>query len=51
MKLEEIRKVVSVGVSIFSDSLKRQGVDVIDIEWSPPAEIEEDLKRILDKLM
>ncbi|MCS6783764.1 MAG: hypothetical protein RMI43_07430 [Candidatus Caldarchaeum sp.] len=51
MKIEEIPKVLCIGVSIFSDSLKRQGVEVVDVDWSPPAEIEQDIKDILDKIM
>lgn len=51
MKIAETKKVLCIGVSIFSESLRRQNVEVVDVEWSPPAEVEEDLKEILDKLL
>lgn len=51
MKIESINKVLCIGISILSDSLRRQGVEVVDVEWHPPMEIEEDLKKILDKLL
>ncbi len=47
----ENRKVLNIGLRIFAEELRRQGVDVVEVEWTPPLEIEEDLKDILDKLL
>ena len=47
----ESRKVLNVGLRLFAEELRRQGVEVIEVDWSPPPEIEEDLKDILDKLL
>ena len=47
----EVKKVLNVGLTLFAEELKRQGVEVVEIDWSPPAEIEEDLKDVLDKLL
>lgn len=47
----ESRKVLNVGLKLFAEGLRRQGVEVVEVDWSPPPEIEEDLKDILDKLL
>jgi deoxyribodipyrimidine photolyase-like uncharacterized protein len=47
----ESRKVLNVGLRLFAEELRRQGVEVVEVDWSPPPEIEEDLKDILDKLL
>ncbi len=47
----ENRKVLNVGLRLFAEELRRQGVEVVEVDWSPPPEIEEDLKDILDKLL
>jgi hypothetical protein len=46
-----VRRVLAAGVSIFAESLRRQGLEVVELDWSPPAEVEKDLEEILDKLM
>ncbi|MEM2747110.1 MAG: hypothetical protein QXJ55_07765 [Candidatus Caldarchaeum sp.] len=51
MRLEDIKKVLCIGVAIFSDSLRRQGLEVVDVAWSPPVELEKDVKDLLDKLL
>ena len=43
-------KVVNVGVEIFADELRRQHVDVVRVDWQPPAGGDEELLRLLDKL-
>jgi hypothetical protein len=45
------KRVIAVGAAIFAESLRRQGVDVVEVEWAPPQEIERDLKDILDKIL
>jgi hypothetical protein len=46
-----VRRVLAAGVSIFAESLRGQGLEVVELDWSPPAEVEKDLEEILDKLM
>lgn len=43
-------KVINIGVKIFYDSLREQGVKVIHVDWRPPAGGELDLAKLLDKL-
>ena len=47
----KVRRVLAVGVSVFAESLRRQGLEVVELDWSPPVEVEKDLEDILDKLM
>ena len=51
VRILENRKVLNIGLSLFAEELRRQGVEVVEVDWSPPLEIEEDLKDILDKLL
>jgi hypothetical protein len=51
VRILENRKVLNIGLSLFAEELRRQGVEVVEVDWSPPKEIEEDLKDILDKLL
>ena len=43
--------VINVGVQNFADSLSKQGVDVIHIDWSPPAGGDEQMMGLLDTLL
>lgn len=43
-------KVINVGNPNFKEDLARQGVDVIDLDWQPPAGGKKDLIEALDKL-
>jgi hypothetical protein len=42
---------VNIGIRDFGESLRAQGADVVDLEWSPPAEGDAELLAILDKLL
>jgi len=42
---------INIGVYDFADSLKIQGVEVIHINWTPPAGGDPDLIELLDKLL
>lgn len=42
---------VNVGVRDFAEGLRAQGAPVIEVEWSPPAEEDEELLRLLDKIL
>ena len=43
-------KVINVGVEIFYSDLKKLGVDVIQVEWKPPAMGDERLLKIIEKI-
>jgi FdrA protein len=43
-------KVVNVGLGLFAESLRTQGVDVINVDWQPPAGGKQHLIDILDRL-
>jgi len=42
--------VANVGVSDFSDSLAAQDVPVIQVDWTPPPKLDDDLTRLLEEL-
>jgi len=43
-------KVVNVGLELFADSLRAQSVDVVSVDWQPPAGGKQKLIEMLDKL-
>lgn len=43
-------RVVNVGLGIFAESLREQGVPVIDVEWQPPAGGDPELLDLLERL-
>ncbi|NLC10816.1 MAG: fdrA domain protein [Firmicutes bacterium] len=43
-------KVINLGLLNFADSLKAKGVEVVHVRWSPPAQGDENLLSLLDKL-
>lgn len=42
--------VINVGLQAFADDLKSQGVDVIEVDWKPPARGNPQLAKLLSKL-
>jgi N-dimethylarginine dimethylaminohydrolase len=38
VRILENRKVLSIGLSLFAEELRRQGVEVVEVDWSPPKE-------------
>jgi FdrA protein len=42
---------VNLGLREFAESLQSQDVDVIHVEWSPPAEGDEEIGELLDRLI
>lgn len=42
--------VVNVGSSWFADALAAQGVDVVHVDWRPPAQGDDELRELLDSL-
>ena len=48
--LEDPLKVVNIGLEGFARELKLQGVEVIQVDWSPPAGGDPKLAALLSKL-
>ena len=42
--------VINVGLPAFADDLRLQGVDVVQVDWKPPARGNPDLAKLLSKL-
>ncbi|HEV2440703.1 MAG TPA: acyl-CoA synthetase FdrA [bacterium] len=43
-------RVVNIGLGVFAESLREQGVPVIDVEWQPPAGGDAELLELLERL-
>lgn len=43
--------VVTVGIRLFYEELKNQGIKVSHVDWQPPAGGDEELASLLDKLL
>lgn len=43
-------KVINIGIEMFADDLKTQNVDVVHVDWKPPAGGDPDLLKLLEKL-
>ena len=48
--LEEPLKVINIGLQGFAVELAQQGVDVIHVDWAPPAGGDPQLADLLSKL-
>ncbi len=48
--LEAPLKVVNIGLEVFAIELAEQGVDVVQVDWSPPAGGDPKLADLLSKL-
>jgi hypothetical protein len=46
----ETLKVVNIGISTFADDLRSQGVQVVSVDWKPPAGGDVKMLRLLEKL-
>lgn len=42
---------INIGISDFAESLKIQGVEVIHLNWNPPAGGDPELMDLLDQLL
>ena len=49
--LGENKVVVNMGVEVFEESLRRQGIEVVVVRWQPPRDIPHDIARLLDELL
>lgn len=43
-------KVINIGIETFVEDLKKQGVEVIRLDWRPPAGGDAEILKLLDKL-
>lgn len=43
-------KVVNIGISTFADELRSQNVEVIHVDWKPPAGGDIEILKMLEKL-
>jgi hypothetical protein len=48
--LNEDLKVVNIGVSTFADDLRSQDVEVVHVDWKPPAGGDVEMLRLLERL-
>jgi FdrA protein len=48
--LTETLKVVNIGISTFADDLGSQNVEVVQVDWKPPAGGDVEMLKLLDKL-
>lgn len=44
-------KVINIGLEIFSDALKVQGVSVVQVSWQLPPKLEKEYEDILSKML
>ena len=42
--------VINIGLELFADTLKDQGIDVINVDWRPPAGGDKKMAELLNKL-
>jgi hypothetical protein len=43
--------VINVGLKDFAENLERQEVEVVQVDWSPPAGGDKELIELLDELL
>jgi hypothetical protein len=43
--------VIAVGLRDFAESLKQQDVEVVQVDWTPPAGGDKEMADLLDKLL
>lgn len=43
-------KVINIGIETFVEDLKKQGVEVVHVDWRPPAGGDLEILKLLDKL-
>lgn len=48
--LRPLAAVISVGASHFADSLRAQGLEVVEVDWRPPV-ADAVVRRALDRLL
>ena len=48
--LEKPLKVINIGLEGFAEELKQQGVETVQVDWTPPAGGDPKLANLLSKL-
>ena len=48
--LEGPPRVINIGLSSFADDLKKQDIEMVNLDWSPPARGNVELANLLSKL-
>ena len=43
-------RVINIGLALFAESLRRQGVPVVDVDWRPPAGGDHEMMELLERL-
>jgi hypothetical protein len=43
--------IINLGLAVFEESLKRQGVEVVVVRWRPPRTVPADVASILSDLL
>ena len=43
--------VINLGVSMFAETLEEQGVEVVQVDWIPPAGGDKEMQDLLDQLL
>lgn len=49
--LPEPIRVINVGLDLFAESLKEQGIEVAQVSWEPPVKGDPELMAILEDLL
>jgi hypothetical protein len=44
-------KVINVGIELFNDALKAQGVDSVQVSWQPAPKLEKEYEDILSRIL
>jgi len=49
--LPEPIRVINVGLDLFAESMKEQGIEVAQVSWEPPVKGDPELMAILEDLL
>jgi hypothetical protein len=44
-------RVINIGLELFNDALKAQGVDSVQVSWQPAPKLEKEYDDILQRIM
>jgi hypothetical protein len=44
-------KVINIGLELFNDALKAQGVNSVQVSWQPAPKLEKEYEDILSKML
>jgi len=49
--LDQPLVVINLGLKVFAESLEQQGVEVVQVDWIPPAGGDAEMLDLLDELL